>query len=49
MPWEGVKFDAKGQNTKTRGIFVQTINGKPATVWPFDMAQSKLTWPKPAM
>jgi branched-chain amino acid transport system substrate-binding protein len=49
MPWEGVKFDAKGQNTKTRGIFVQTINGKPATVWPFDMAQSKLIWPKPAM
>jgi branched-chain amino acid transport system substrate-binding protein len=49
MPWEGVQFDAKGQNTKTRGIFVQTIDGKPATVWPFDMAQSKLTWPKPAM
>jgi branched-chain amino acid transport system substrate-binding protein len=49
MPWEGVKFDAKGQNTKTRGIFVQTINGKPATVWPFEMAQSKLAWPKPAM
>jgi len=49
MPWEGVKFDAKGQNTKTRGIFVQTLNGKPATVWPFEMAQSKLTWPKPAM
>ena len=47
MPWEGVQFDAKGQNTKTRGIFVQTINGAPATVWPFDMAQGKLVWPKP--
>jgi len=47
MPWEGVKFDAKGQNTKTRGIFVQTINEAPSTVWPFDMAKSKLVWPKP--
>ena len=49
MPWEGVKFDAKGQNTKTRGIFVQTIDGTPVTVWPFDMAQGKLIWPKPPM
>lgn len=48
MPWEGVKFDAKGQNTKTRGIFVQTIKGAPATVWPFDMARTKIVWPKPA-
>lgn len=47
MPWEGVKFDAKGQNTKTRGIFVQTINEAPATVWPFDLARAKLVWPKP--
>lgn len=47
MPWEGVKFDAKGQNTKTRGIFVQTINEAPSTVWPFDMARTKLVWPKP--
>jgi branched-chain amino acid transport system substrate-binding protein len=49
MPWEGVKFDAKGQNIKTRGIFVQTANGKPVTVWPFELAQSTLVWPKPAM
>ncbi len=48
MPWDGVEFDAKGQNTKARGIFVQTINGKPETVWPFDLAQAKLVWPKPA-
>jgi branched-chain amino acid transport system substrate-binding protein len=48
MPWDGIQFDAKGQNTKTRGIFVQTINGTPGTVWPFNMAQSKLVWPKPA-
>jgi branched-chain amino acid transport system substrate-binding protein len=49
MPWEGIKFDAKGQNIKTRGIFVQTTGGKTVTVWPFELAQSPLTWPKPAM
>jgi len=48
MPWEGIKFDAKGQNTKARGIFVQTIGGKTVTVWPFELAQSHLVWPKPA-
>ncbi|WJR77291.1 ABC transporter substrate-binding protein [Bradyrhizobium sp. NP1] len=48
MPWDGVKFDAKGQNTKARGIFVQTLQGKPVTVWPFNIAQAKLVWPKPA-
>lgn len=48
MPWEGVKFDAQGQNILTRGIFIQTQNGAPATVWPFDFATSKLVWPRPA-
>ena len=48
MPWEGVRFDETGQNTLTRGIFIQTQAGAPATVWPFDFAQSKLVWPRPA-
>jgi branched-chain amino acid transport system substrate-binding protein len=47
MPWEGVHFDEQGQNTLTRGIFVQTQGGAPATVWPFDFAQAKLVWPRP--
>jgi len=46
MPWEGVQFDAKGQNTKTRGIFIQTLANGPATVWPTDLAQAKLVWPR---
>ena len=49
MPWEGIKFDSKGQNIKARGIFVQTNGGKTVTVWPFDLAQSPLVWPKPAI
>jgi branched-chain amino acid transport system substrate-binding protein len=47
MPWEGVRFDAAGQNTLTRGIFIQTQGGTPATVWPFDFAQAQLVWPRP--
>jgi branched-chain amino acid transport system substrate-binding protein len=48
MPWEGVRFDEQGQNTLTRGIFIQTQRGAPATVWPFDFAQAKLVWPRPS-
>ena len=43
MPWEGVRFDETGQNVLTRGIFIQTQGGAPATVWPFDFAQAKLS------
>ncbi len=48
MPWEGVKFDKTGQNTLTRGIFVQTLEGAPRMVWPADFAVAKLVWPRPA-
>lgn len=48
LPWEGVAFDATGQNTLTRGIFVQNLDGSPKMVWPTDQASSKLVWPRPA-
>lgn len=48
MPWEGVKFDKTGQNTLTRGIFVQTLEGMPKMAWPTDQAAAKLVWPRPA-
>lgn len=48
MPWEGVKFDATGQNTLGRGIIVQIQNGEFATVWPFDIATKDIIWPMPA-
>jgi branched-chain amino acid transport system substrate-binding protein len=47
MPWEGVKFDASGQNTLGRGILVQIIGGQYQTVWPFDMAARDVVWPMP--
>jgi branched-chain amino acid transport system substrate-binding protein len=48
MPWEGIKFDDKGQNVLTRGIFVQTLDGTPKMVWPADQAAAKVVWPRPA-
>lgn len=48
MPWEGVQFDETGQNTLTRGIFVQTLDGVPKMVWPAELAVAKLVWPRPA-
>lgn len=48
MPWEGVKFDAKGQNQLTRAIFVQTLEGTPRLVWPLGQADTRLVWPRPA-
>ena len=47
MPWKGVKFDAKGQNTLGQGILVQIIGGKYVTVWPFDLAAHDIVWPMP--
>ena len=48
MPWEGVAFDARGQNTKGRGIMVQIQNGEYVTVWPLELASKELVWPWPA-
>ena len=47
MPWEGVQFDKNGQNTLTRGIFVQNSGGVSKLIWPFDQAAADLTWPRP--
>ena len=47
MPWDGVKFDAAGQNTLGRGILVQIVDGKYHTVWPFNMATRDVVWPMP--
>jgi branched-chain amino acid transport system substrate-binding protein len=48
MPWEGIKFNEKNKNTLGRGIIVQIQNGKYVTVWPADVASTKIVWPFPA-
>ena len=47
MPWEGIQFDARGQNTKGRGIMVQIQGGEYVTVWPLELASKPLIWPMP--
>jgi branched-chain amino acid transport system substrate-binding protein len=47
MPWDGVKFDQNGQNTKGRGIMVQIQGGQYVTVWPVELASKPLIWPLP--
>ena len=48
MPWDGIKFDATGQNTMGAGIIVQVQNGNYVTVWPFSLAAKDVVWPLPA-
>jgi branched-chain amino acid transport system substrate-binding protein len=47
MPWEGIRFNASGQNELTRGIFIQTLEGTPKIVWPFGLESAELVWPRP--
>jgi branched-chain amino acid transport system substrate-binding protein len=47
MPWDGVRFDQNGQNTKGRGIMVQIQGGQYVTVWPLELASKSLVWPLP--
>ncbi len=48
MPWQGIKFDAQGQNTEGAGIIVQVQGGAYVTVWPFALASRDVVWPLPA-
>jgi branched-chain amino acid transport system substrate-binding protein len=47
MPWTGVKFDDKGQNTGVRAILLQAQKGVYATIYPFDLAAADVLYPLP--
>jgi len=47
MPWTGVRFDEKGQNTGIRAILMQMQKGAYATIWPFDLASAEVIYPMP--
>jgi len=47
MPWTGVHFDEKGQNTGIRAIMQQVRKGAYATIWPFDLAAAEVMYPLP--
>jgi len=45
MPWSGVKFDEKGQNTGVRAILQQVQKGQYATIYPFELAAADVVYP----
>ena len=45
MPWKGVKFDSKHQNTLGTGIILQIRDGQYRTVYPFDVKTIDVTFP----
>jgi branched-chain amino acid transport system substrate-binding protein len=47
MPWTGVRFDEKGQNTGVRAILQQIQKGAYATIYPFDLASADVVYPLP--
>jgi branched-chain amino acid transport system substrate-binding protein len=47
MPWTGVRFDEKGQNTGVRAILQQIHKGTYATIYPFDLAAADVVYPLP--
>jgi len=48
MPWTGVKFDEKGQNSGVRAILQQAQGGKYVTIYPFELAAADAVYPLPA-
>ncbi len=48
MPWQGIEFDAKGQNRHAAGLMTQILDGEYKVVWPFDVAEVPIVWPTPA-
>ncbi|RTL72411.1 MAG: Leu/Ile/Val-binding protein [Hyphomicrobiales bacterium] len=47
VPYKGVKFDAKGQNTLVRPILMQVQKGAYCTVYPFELASCDVQYPIP--
>jgi len=48
MPWTGVKFDEKGQNSGVRAILQQLQGGSYHTIYPFELATKEPMYPIPA-
>lgn len=47
MPWTGVAFDEKGQNTAVRAILRQVQSGSYVTIYPFEFAAADVVYPLP--
>ncbi len=47
MPWTGVRFDQKGQNSGARAILQQMQEGAYVTIYPFELATKDVVYPVP--
>jgi len=47
MPWQGIAFDAKGQNRFAAGVVTQILDNEYKVVYPFDVAETPVVWPAP--
>jgi branched-chain amino acid transport system substrate-binding protein len=45
MPWDGIRFDAKRQNERVRGVVLQLQHGRYRVVFPAEQASSEAIWP----
>lgn len=45
MPWTGIRFDDKGQNTGAAGVVEQMIDGKYRVVFPAELSSVQPVWP----
>ena len=44
MPWQGIRFDATGQNIAATPVIQQIKDGKYHTIYPFDVAAEEAVW-----
>jgi branched-chain amino acid transport system substrate-binding protein len=45
MPWKGVRFDARGQNSLAGGVIEQLGGGEYHVVYPAERAATRFAWP----
>jgi branched-chain amino acid transport system substrate-binding protein len=45
MPWDGVQFDKRQQNSDARGVVSQQVEDSRVLVYPFDLARDAVRWP----
>ncbi|MEO3745795.1 ABC transporter substrate-binding protein [Plantactinospora sp. B5E13] len=45
MPWTGIRFDDKGQNTGAAGVVEQMIDGRYRVVFPAELSSVQPVWP----
>ena len=45
MPWKGVRFDERGQNSLASGVIQQLGGGEYHLLYPTEVATTRVVWP----